>query len=344
MRTISFFLFLLLISCSPSGDKKSGSVKSDQTVTTADVLSSFEGQAAVLLQQLRDQGDYVNSRQYPSMIKTATVFEELEMNNLIIDIRSAEGFEKGHIEGAVNVGMDQLLHLFENDILPFKYNKIIIVCNGGQRSSYVTNLLRLLGYGNVYSMRWGMAGWNSDFSGYLYERFLSSDYQDSLVTESPERPASNNQPVFESEATSGEELLKERVAALLAINPKEIFIKTPELFEDTEKYFIINFERKDKYESGHILGAHRYKQEGTLGIPSVMGTFPTDRTIVLYCGTGMSSSFAIAYLRLFGYDARSLSYGTNSFMHQKMLDEKESLSWQPFTDEIPGEFPYVKGN
>jgi rhodanese-related sulfurtransferase len=278
------------------------------------------------------------------MIKPATVYEELDSNNLILDLRNAEAFRKGHIRGAVNVGMDKLLPYFENDILPFTYDKIILVCSGGQRTSYATNLLRLLGYGNVYSMRWGMAGWNADFSGYLYERFLSSEYQDRLSKESPPLPASENQPLVESMATSGEEILRERVSELLASSPKDIFIKSPVLFENPDPYFIINFERKDKYESGHIPGAYRYKQQGLLGIPHMMGTLPTDRIIVMYCGTGMSSAFAIAYLRLFGYDARSLSYGNNSFMHQKMLDEKEELSWHPFTDNIPGGFPYVKGN
>ncbi len=344
MRTITFLSLLFLISCTPSGEKKSGTSPKNQEISVAPAITSFEGKAALLLQQLQDQGDYVNSRQYPSMIKPATVYEELDLNNLVIDIRNAESFGKGHIKGAVNVGMTDLLYFFENDIIPFKYNKIIIACNGGQRSSYSTNLLRLLGYGNVYSMRWGMAGWHSDFSGYLGEKYLSSEYQDILVSESPERPASINQPQLESNATTGEEILRERVAELLSTPPSEIFIKTPELFENPDKYFLINFERKDKYESGHIPGAHRYKQQGTLGIPSVMGTLPTDKTIVLYCGTGMSSAFAAAYLRLFGYNARSLSYGTNSFMYQKMLDEKEALSWQPFTDDIPGGYSYVKGN
>ena len=36
-------------------------------------------------------------------------------------------------------------------------------------------------------------------------------------------------------------------------------------FQIRSKYFIINLERKDKYEDGHMPGAVRYKPEATLG-------------------------------------------------------------------------------
>ncbi len=343
IRTFFFLLLLILVSCKPSGEKQSGQ-STESIPQTATVISSFDGSAAILLQQLRDQGDYVNSRQYPSMIKPETVYSELEGNILIVDLRSEEKFSGGHIKGAVNVTMEKLLPYFENDIIPFQYDKIVLVCNGGQRTSYSTQLLRLMGYGNVYSMRWGMSGWHSDFAGYLWERVISSDHQEQLVPDVSEKPATANQPPLQSNLENGEELLRERVSTLLSQSPKDIFISKTEVFENPGQYFIINWERRDKYKAGHIPDAIRYKPQGTLGIPAEMGTLPTDKTIVLYCGTGMSSAFATGYLRLFGYDARSLSYGNNSFMHQKMLDEQEVLSWHPYTNEMVQDLPYVKGN
>jgi rhodanese-related sulfurtransferase len=174
------------------------------------------------------------------------------------------------------------------------------------------------------------------------EEILSSDYQDQLQTVAVEKPGRAVNPRFETSAEDGETMLRERVEALLNTDPSNVFISSQEVFSDPDAYFIINWERKDKYESGHIPGAIRYKPQGTLGIPSEMGSLPTDQTIVLYCGTGMSSAFAASYLRLFGYDARSLKYGNNSFMHRKMLDERETLSWHPFTEETPGNYEYLK--
>ena len=122
MRTFILFLLVFAVSCKPSGEQKS------ETVTQAEQehassITAFEGPAAILLQQLREQGDYVNSRQFPSMIKPETVYNELGQNNLILDLRNAERFEMGHIKGAINVPMDKLLSYFENDIIPFQYDK-----------------------------------------------------------------------------------------------------------------------------------------------------------------------------------------------------------------------------
>jgi hypothetical protein len=63
---------------------------------------------------------------------------------------------------------------------------------------------------------------------------------------------------------------------------------------------------------------------------------------VIYCGTGHNSGFATAYLRLLGYDARTLKYGNNGFMYDKMIRERTALSWLPFTVDDVNDFPVVK--
>ena len=81
--------------------------------------------------------------------------------------------------------------------------------------------------------------------------------------------------------------------------PESIIITADEVFSNPDKYFIINLERKDKYDDGHIPGAVRYKPEETLGITEEMASIPIDKTIVVYCGTGHNSGFATAYLASF---------------------------------------------
>ena len=321
--------------------KQSGPPQSSSEGATSLVITSFDGTAGMLIDQLRNQGDYVNSRQFPSMIKAPTVYEELEGNIHIIDLRREDFFDKGHIKGAVNVRMPDILDHFENEILPFQYDKIILICYGGHIASYTTHLLRLLGYGNVYAMRYGMSAWNSDFAKDFWAARISNDFQDKLVSENSPKPPSSYQPVLQTSGTTGEEILQERIQQLLSEDRGPIFIDQESVFKDPDDYFIINFERKDKYESGHIPGAIRYKPQGTLGIPAEMSTIPTDQSVVVYCGTGHNSQFAVAYLRLFGYDAKSMNYGNNAFMHQKMMDERETLSWHPYTAEDTHDFPYV---
>jgi rhodanese-related sulfurtransferase len=321
--------------------KQAAPPPSSSNGSTGPVITSFDGAAGMLIDQLREQGDYVNSRQFPSMIKAPTVFEELEGSIHIIDMRREEFFDRGHIKGAVNVRMPEILDHFENEILPFQFDKIILICYGGHIASYTTHMLRLLGYGNVYAMRYGMSSWNIDFAKDFWAARISSDFQDQLVTENNPKPPSRYQPVLQTSGTTGEEILHERVQLLLSEDRGPIFVDQESVFKNPDDYFIINFERKDKYESGHIPGAIRYKPQGTLGIPAEMSTIPTDQSVIVYCGTGHNSQFAVAYLRLFGYDARSMNYGNNGFMHQKMLDEREKLSWHPYTDEDTHDFPYV---
>jgi rhodanese-related sulfurtransferase len=321
--------------------KHSETSQSASESSASPVITSFDGAAGMLMDQLRKQGDYVNSRQFPSMIKAPTVYEELEGNIHLIDLRKEEFYREGHIKGAVNVRMPGILNHFENDILPFQYDKIILICYGGHLASYSTHLLRLLGYGNVYAMRYGMSSWNNDFAKDYWAAKTSSDFQDKLVTDNFPKPPSKNQPVIQTSGVTGEDILHERVRLLLSEDRGPIFIDQESVFKNPQHYFIINFERKDKYESGHIPGAIRYKPQGTLGIPSEMSTIPTDQPVVVYCGTGHNSQFAVAYLRLFGYDAKSIGYGNNGFMHQKMMEEKETLSWHPYTAEDTHDFPYV---
>ncbi|MDP3443032.1 MAG: rhodanese-like domain-containing protein, partial [Ignavibacteria bacterium] len=99
---------------------------------------------------------------------------------------------------------------------------------------------------------------------------------------------------------------------------------------------------KDKYDSGHIPGAVRYKTNGTLGIVSEMQSIPTDKEVAIYCGTGHNSAFVSAYLRLFGYNAKTILYGNNAFMHSKMLKDKALLSWLPYTEAEIENYAYVK--
>jgi rhodanese-related sulfurtransferase len=139
-----------------------------------------------------------------------------------------------------------------------------------------------------------------------------------------------------------EEIGSARFSKLFADGTANIMITADEVFMNPQKYFIINLERKDKYEDGHIPGAIRFKPEGTLGYTEEMATIPSDKTVVVYCGTGHNSGFATAYLRLFGYDARTLKYGNNSFMHDKMVKQRVSLSWLPFSEAEVNNFEMVK--
>jgi rhodanese-related sulfurtransferase len=328
---------ILVAGCSQSGNNKN---KGQPAVNPKTVEVNRE--AGMLFKVLEESGDYVNSRNFPSLIKASIVYKEQGANNHIIDLRQSEQYKKGHIKGAVNVPFEGVPEYLETKIKPFEYGKIILVCSTGQVSSYAASLLRLMGYGNVYAMRWGMAAWNKKFAEETWLKDISSDYENRLDTTTVLPASLSDLPFLNSGKTTGDEIRNYQFRKLISEGSKVALITAAEVFAHPENYYIINFERRDKYDSGHIPGAVRYKQSGTLGILSEMETIPSDKPVVIYCGTGHNSAFATGYLRMFGYDAKTLVYGNNAFMHDKMVKEKAALSWLPFTADEINNFEVVR--
>lgn len=337
---ILFFSLLVIFSVAGCKGKKT---ETKQEVVQEIIKPVAVGnETSLLLKDLKENGDYVNSKVFPSLIKASIVSESLGKNILVVDIRSSKQYSEGHIKGAVNKKFEELPSYFETGIKPFKFDKIIMVCEDGQLSSYTTSLLRLMGYGNVYSMRWGMSAWNNKYAKEGWLKGVSGKYEANLESKVNERPALVGLPELKTGLSTGNEIGASRFRKIFEEGTGNIFITADEVFSNPQKYYIINLDRKDKYEDGHIPGAVRYKPEGTLGFTTEMASIPADKPIVVYCGTGHNSGFATAYLRLFGYDARTLRYGNNSFMYDKMIKQRTALSWLPFTSEDVNNFEVVK--
>jgi rhodanese-related sulfurtransferase len=342
--SISFLFFLCLFSVTGCKGKKTENkhevVQVENTTVNRPVMIGNE--TTLLLKDLKENGDYVNSKVFPSLIKASIVNESLGKNILIVDLRSTTQFAEGHIKGAVNKKFSELPSFFETGIKPFEYDKIILVSEDGQLSSYTTCLLRLMGYGNVYSMRWGMSAWNNRYAQEGWLKGVSGKYETKLENTVNERPSLNGMPDLKTGLLTGPEIGTARFRKLFEEGTADIFITTDEVFSNPQKYYIINLDRKDKYEDGHIPGAVRYKPEGTLGYTDEMASIPAGKPVVVYCGTGHNSGFATAYLRLFGYDAHTLKYGNNGFMYDKMVKQRTALSWLPFTQAEVNNFEVVK--
>ena len=74
---------------------------------------------------------------------------------IILDVRSKEEFESGHVKGSINIPVDQLrgnLNKFKNKSKP-----IITCCASGMRSASAKAFLISMGYTEVYNG----GGWHS---------------------------------------------------------------------------------------------------------------------------------------------------------------------------------------
>ncbi len=340
IKIIFSFLLVFILACSNTSTNE----KNTDSVQVSDSKPEIKlpADSKLLIDFLNETGDYVNSREFPSLIKASVVFDELNKKNLIVDIRKQEFYKKGHIKGAVNVDFKDIPEYFQSKIKPFEYDKIIVVCATGQAASYTTALLRLMGYGNVYAMRWGMSAWNKEVAKDNWLKGISSKYESQLETKDIPKPVVGNFPNLKLALANGEAILQDRVKKIFASGLDNTTISVDSVFKNPSNFFIINFERKDKYDAGHIPGAIRYKPTGTLGIIDEMATIPADKDVVIYCGTGHNSGFVAAYLNLFGYKAHALDFGNNGFMHDKMIKDKATLSWVLFGESDIANYPIVK--
>lgn len=79
---------------------------------------------------------------------------------VIVSVRSAEDYAKGHIPGAINIPTKAVAQL--ENLQSLDPNKqIVVYCYTGRTGSQVTAILNALGYDAV-NLLWGISGWTTD--------------------------------------------------------------------------------------------------------------------------------------------------------------------------------------
>lgn len=76
-------------------------------------------------------------------------------NVILLDVRSSQEFEEGHLIGAVNIPTYEL-YTQAPKILTDKDAIIIAYCTVGVRSKHAINVLRKMGYKNLYHLDGGI--------------------------------------------------------------------------------------------------------------------------------------------------------------------------------------------
>ena len=83
-------------------------------------------------------------------------------NAVIIDIRTADSFKKGHITDAHNILPIDIKNSSSKLIEKFKENTIILVDENGLSSASIGETLIKQGFLNVSVLKDGIAGWNGE--------------------------------------------------------------------------------------------------------------------------------------------------------------------------------------
>ena len=305
-----FFMLFAITACNNDDD-----TTPEEEVNEAEVLVNYLESTNSPLGK-----DFVAS-DLPTIMTAADVKTLNETGKVyIMDIRSATDFAAGHIKNAKNVAFaDILTHI--KTVNMANYDKVAIVCYTGQTAGYAASLLRIMGYSKVFSMKWGMCAWHTDFAGKWNTAIANGNaYASQFVATETVKGAKGNLPTLSTGKKTGQEILEARVATLLTEGFTPGSITNATVFGSLSTYYIVNYWPAAQYANpGHIPGAMQYTPKEAMKFAADLKTLPTNKPVVVYCYTGQTSAFLAAYLRLLGYDAKSLLYGTNGMIYDKMV-------------------------
>lgn len=340
-------LILLLIgglfSCSNVNFRKQPVGK---VVNVDSIIKNRQGET--LAELYAKHGNLINTKTFPAYVLATQLYPNMS-NWLLVDIRNADAYEAGHINGAYNVPKEQLLDFLTEKQKAAAYEKVIIIGYSGQLASYVTGVLRYAGINNVFTLLHGMAAWNSDFStvlkknfGLNYRNMIVKSASNKEVTEKKThhvkevKPALTNLPKLKKGATIPRILGRARELLNRPINT--YLIKADSYFptaqKNPEKYYTIYYMNQKKFDASHIKGAHLYTSRKDLSFNQKLTDLPTDKPIVIYCKSGHTGAQATAYLNMLGYEAQNLMFGENGFSFN--IFEKN-------IGDISSDFPVISG-
>ncbi len=293
-----------------------------------DLASGFTPSAT--FQTIADEmAAYLNDRDdCPGGISASSL--ELQLDNWqVLDIRSATDYNTGHIPGAINVQLPDVLTAVAAQGWPSD-EPIAVVCKTGQSAGHAKIALELSGYDNVKWMTYGMCSWDADLTAPWDSQTFGAGTPDSpdgsgdVLT--PIEQSDNNPEMawYDFPPIPAGDTVADRVADMLAADFQAVTFES--IQDNLENYFIVNYFGELDYLGqgsvgvpGHIPGAYQFTPFESMGWDQMLGHLPSDGSeIIVYCWTGQHSSQVTAYLNMLGYNAKSLLFGSNHLFYSDL--------------------------
>jgi rhodanese-related sulfurtransferase len=251
----------------------------------------------------------------------------------VIDIRTADEFASGHIADAHRIDLKDILTEAAKADKP-----ILVVCKSGQTATHAVALLRLSGFADAVALKWGMSGWNSTLDIWTSNIGSIAEGSANWTTDAAPANLTYESPKFSSADTIPANILKARVAAVLEEGFKSV---TPaDVLANPANFFVNNYFNETDYAGfGHVKGAYRINPL-LVGEGQVNYLDPS-KEVVTYCYTGQTSGAITAYLRVIGYNAKSIMWGMNKFNNASTAWGESVNKWKP---AMAKNLPIVTGN
>lgn len=100
-------------------------------------------------------------RKYQTISPLLTVAKLNSGNPVIVDVREAAEFKKGHIADAIHIPVGSLESQIKKIEL-YKKDDVIVVCHTGTRSADACSTLVKQGFEKVYMLTGGMQSWEEN--------------------------------------------------------------------------------------------------------------------------------------------------------------------------------------
>jgi len=323
--TFSAFLFSLLVSAC--------FFKAQPAMVTPN-----NEETAILLDFLEKNGDFVNGPELPSLIGADNLFQLLDDPDfLIIDLRPKAEYAAGFIPNAVNVAPSDILDYFENQIEPETFERIVLTCPNGSLSGYVNGVLLFLGYDNVSTLRFGLSSWSIGIARQYWLSGISETLEGKLETTPSPQKVSGPLPLIATGEKNGHDILKQRAREIMDVTLKDVEMDLITVLENPDKFYLVSYWPESMYNQGHMEGSVHYEPKISLHSQQEITSLPVDKPIVLYCYSGHHTAFVAPFLRLLGYEAYNLSYGSNGFIHSTM--SKDPSPTRSFSEASVRNYP-----
>jgi len=92
------------------------------------------------------------------VVNKESYLELIKQNHQIIDVRTPNEFENGHIENAVNIDF-KAADFIENISALNKNKTLLIYCRSGNRSGKAAKIMDSLGFTKIYDLEGGFMNW-----------------------------------------------------------------------------------------------------------------------------------------------------------------------------------------
>jgi rhodanese-related sulfurtransferase len=281
-------------------------------------------ESEMIAEYLFKNGNPINNKS-SFLIEADFLWENLNENTYVIDLRKKTEYDKIHIPGSIHLPESRLYYHFLMKTKPLMYERIVLVSETGQAASYSTSLLRALGFDNVFALKWGIGAWHYSKCE-KWKAVVNTRSDISLNKEVNTLTITHPYPEIKTGQYWRKDMLNIRAKELLDIGFKKVEITANDVMNSEIRPLIIAYCEESDYLRAHLPGAVHFSAKGSLSWKGKLDLIDPQRQIAIYSNNGFDGAYACAYLRLLGYNAKNIAFGSHAFLAINKINPADAFS------------------